>query len=183
MCIRDSAEAQNELGLLYLSGKLGTADSPAGIAWLTRAAQGGNAQARNNLATLYERGIGGVSKNLDNAGQLYSLAANQGHGPATLALARLINDGVGTKANPIKAWALATLAVERGEKEAAKLVKEINDKLDDKQRAEAVKELENIKTGKSAKKDDAKKDDAKKDGTRKDPVKPAGKETKPKTPK
>ena len=75
---------------------------------------------------------------------------------------------------------------DRNEREVKKLwprVKEINDKLDDKQRAEAVKELENIKTGKSAKKDDAKKDDAKKDGTRKDPVKPAGKETKPKTPK
>ena len=77
-------EAQNELGLLYLSGKLGIADVPAGVAWLTRAAQGGNAQAQNNLATLYERGIGGVPKNLENAGQLYSLAANQGHGPATL---------------------------------------------------------------------------------------------------
>jgi TPR repeat protein len=29
------AEAQNELGLLYLSGKLAGADSPAGVAWLT----------------------------------------------------------------------------------------------------------------------------------------------------
>ena len=171
-------EAQNELGLLYLSGKLGVADSPAGVAWLTRAAQSGNAQAQNNLATLYERGIGGVAKNLDNAGQLYSLAANQGHGAATLALARLLNEGLGTKANPVKAWALATLAVERGDKEAEKLVKEIDGKLDEKQRAEAVKELENIKTGKPAKKGDAKKDDAKKA-----PVKPAAKDPKSKAPK
>jgi TPR repeat protein len=115
-----------------------------------------------------------VPKNLENAGQLYSLAANQGHGAATLALARLVNDGIGTKSDPVKAWALATLAVERGDKEADKLVKEINGKLDDKQRAEAVKELENIKSGKPAKKDDAKKD----------PAKPAAKDaTKPKTPK
>jgi uncharacterized protein len=149
-------EAQNELGLLYLSGKLGIADSPAGVAWLTRAAQGGNAQAQNNLATLYERGIGGVQKNIENAGQLYSLAANQGHGPATLALARLLNEGIGTKPDPVKAWALATLASERGEKEADALVKEIAVKLDEKQRAEAVKELENIKSGKAApKKEDA----------------------------
>lgn len=151
-------EAQNELGLLYLSGKLGIADSPAGVAWLTRAAQGGNAQAQNNLATLYERGIGGVPKNIENAGQLYSLAANQGHGPATLALARLIYEGVGTKPDPIKAWALATLAAERGEKDADALVKEISAKLDDKQRADAAKELENIKSGKPAKKPDAKTD-------------------------
>lgn len=154
-------EAQNELGLLYLSGKLGVADTSGGVAWLTRAAQGGNAQAQNNLATLYERGIGGLQKNIENAGQLYSLAANQGHGPATLALARLINEGIGTKPDPVKAWALATLAVERGEKEADKLVKEIAVKLDEKQRAEAVKQLEDIKSGKAAKKDEGKKDDAK----------------------
>lgn len=149
-------EAQNELGLLYLSGKLGIADSPAGVAWLTRAAQAGSAQAQNNLATLYERGIGGVQKNIENAGQLYSLAANQGHGPSTLALARLIYEGIGTKPDPVKAWALATLASERGEKEADKLVKEIAVKLDEKQRAAAVKELEDIKSGK--KKDEAKPD-------------------------
>jgi TPR repeat protein len=154
-------EAQNELGLLYLSGKLGIADTPAGVAWLTRAAQGGNAQSQNNLATLYERGIGGVQKNLENAGQLYSLAANQGHGGATLALARLVNEGIGTKPDPVKAWALATLADERGEKEADKLVKEIAVKLDEKQRAAAVKELEDIKSGKAAKKDEAKPDASK----------------------
>jgi hypothetical protein len=147
------AEAQNELGLLYLSGKLGTADSPAGVAWLTRAAQGGNAQAQNNLATLYQRGIGGVPKNLENAGQLYALAANQGHGPATLTLARLIHEGAATKADPLKAWALATLAAERGEKEAAKLATEIHAKLTESQRAEAAKELETIKSGKSSNKD------------------------------
>jgi TPR repeat protein len=154
-------EAQNELGLLYLSGKLGIADAPAGIAWLTRAAQGGNAQAQNNLATLYERGVGGVPKNMENAGQLYTLAANQGHAAATLALARILNDGIGIKSDPVKAWALASLAAERGEKDAEALAKEINGKLDDKQRADAVKELENIKSGKPAKKDEAKKEPAK----------------------
>lgn len=142
-------EAQNELGLLYLSGKLAGADSAAGVAWLTRAAQGGYAQAQNNLATLYERGAAGLTQNLENAGQLYSLAANQGNGAATLALARLLNEGIGTKADPIKALALATLAEERGEENAKKLVTEISSKLDDKQKAEARKQLEDIKSGKA----------------------------------
>lgn len=142
-------EAQNELGLLYLSGKLALADPAAGAAWLTRAAQNGSAQAQNNLATLYERGAG-VAQSIENAGQLYSLAANQGHGPATLALARLILEGVGTKADPLKAWALATLADERGEKEASKMAKEIASTLDDKQMAAAKKELENLKSEKAA---------------------------------
>lgn len=141
-------EAQNELGLLYLSGKLAAADSAAGIAWLTRAAQGGYPQAQNNLATLYERGVAGVPQNIENAGQLYSLAANQGHGPATLSLARLVYGGVGTKEDPVKAWALASLAEERGVEDAKKLLTEINGKLDDKQKAEAKKVLDDLKAGK-----------------------------------
>lgn len=143
-------EAQNELGLLYLSGKLAIADAPAGVAWLTRAAQGGFAQAQNNLATLYERGAAGLPQNLENAGQLYSLAANQGNAAATLALARLITEGVGTKADPVKGWALATLAQERGDENAKKIVDEISAKLDDKQKIEAKKQLEDIKSGKTS---------------------------------
>lgn len=148
-------EAQNELGLFYLSGKLAAADGAAGVAWLTRAAQNGYAQAQNNLATLYEKGVGGVPQNIENAGQLYSLAANQGHGPATFALARLIQQGIGTKADPVKAWALATLAVERGETEAEKLVTEIAGALTEEQRVAAKKELEDMKSGKSDKPADA----------------------------
>lgn len=146
-------EAQNELGLLYLSGKLAGADGAAGVAWLTRAAQGGYAQAQNNLATLYERGAAGVTQNMENAGQLYSLAANQGHGPATLALARLLNEGIGTKADPVKAWALATLAQERGVEDAKKMLEAINPQLDDKQKAEAKKQLEEMKSGKAPEKE------------------------------
>jgi uncharacterized protein len=139
------AEAQNELGLLYLSGKLAAADGAAGIAWLTRATQGGYPQAQNNLATLYERGAAGVAQNMETAGQLYALAANQGHAAATLALARLLNEGTGTKADPVKAWAFAALAEERGAEDAKKLLDSI--KLDDLQKAEAKKQLEVMKSG------------------------------------
>ncbi|MES2656998.1 MAG: hypothetical protein V4689_00160 [Verrucomicrobiota bacterium] len=149
-------EAQNELGLFYLSGKLAVADSAGGVAWLTRAAQGGYAQAQNNLATLYERGAAGVTQNMENAGQLYALAANQGHAAATLALARLLYQGIGTKPDPVKAWALATLAQERKAEDAEKLVTEITSKLDDKQKAEGKKQLEEMKSGKADDKSAAK---------------------------
>lgn len=154
-------EAQNELGLFYLSGKLGVADAPAGVAWLTRAAQNGNASAQNNLATLYESGAGGVARNLENAGQLYTLAANQGHGPAMLALARLLSQGGGVKPDLVKAWALATLASERGVEDANKLANEIAGQLDEKQREEAHKELANIKSDKPAEPDQPKPSDNK----------------------
>jgi TPR repeat protein len=157
-------EAQNELGLFYLSGKLNAADAVAAVGWLTRAAQNGNAPAQHNLATLYENGLGGVPRNLENAGQLYTLAANQGHGPATLALARMLNQGVGVEADPVKAWALASLASERGVEEANALIKEISAKLSDEQRAAALKELADIKEGRPAAKEEPKKaDESKKD--------------------
>lgn len=141
------AEAQNEMGLLYISGNIGVADPVAGVAWLTRAAQSGYAPAQNNLATLYERGAG-VTKNLNTAGQLYSLAANQGHPAATFALARMHAQGIGTEVNPGKAWALASLAAERGDEEGKKLAEELEGKLNAGQLAAARKELESIKSGK-----------------------------------
>jgi TPR repeat protein len=140
-------EAQNELGLLYLSGRLLAADPAAAVAWMNRAAKNGHPAAQHNLATLYENGLGGLEMNLDNAGELYSLAANQGHGPATLALARMHRDGIGTIKDPVKAWALATLAEERGAEEAAELVRSIAATLTDEQRAAAAKFLSDLKSG------------------------------------
>lgn len=146
------ALAQNELGLLYLSGKLGVADVPAAASWFTLAAKGGLASAQNNLAALYERGAG-VEQSFDKAGQLYSLAAQQESGSATLALARFHAAGLGTKVNRELAWALANLAVERGEKENAEaLIKEIEKDFNKEQLAAAKKELEKIKAEQPAKK-------------------------------
>lgn len=142
-------EGQNELALLYLSGKLGVADLAAAAAWLTRAAQGGYAPAQNNLGTMYERGAG-VQQSYPNAGQLYSLAANQGNGPATLALARMHAQGLGTKEDLPKAWALATLAGEREQEEGVKLAKELDAKFTAEQKAEAQKALKEIKSDKPA---------------------------------
>ena len=116
----------------------------------TRAAQGGNAQSQFTLAGLYLEG-NGVQRNLNNAGQLYSLAANQGHGGATFALAQLHGKGIGTEANLPKAWALATLADERGDKSAKAYATELEAKFDDKQKAAAKQELADIKSGKAPK--------------------------------
>ncbi len=136
--------AQNEIGLLYISGNLGLSDPTAGVAWFTRAAKAGHAPAQNNLAALYERGMG-VPVDYNNAGQLYSLAANQGHAEATTGLARLHALGLGTDVNVPKAWALASLAVERGDESAKTLLGDLTSKLDDKQLTDARKQLEELK--------------------------------------
>ena len=142
------AIAQNELGLLYVSGNLGLSDPTAGVAWFTLAAKSGHAAAQNNLGTLYERGMG-VPVNYNNAGQLYSLAANQGHAAATAGLARLHAGGLGTDKDLPKAWALASLAVERGDNEAKTLLGDITSKLDEKQITAGKKELEELKKPKA----------------------------------
>ncbi len=137
-------EAQNELGLLYLSGRLAAADAVAGVAWLVRASQAGYAPAQNNLATLYEQGAGGVARSFENAGQLYSLAANQGHAAATLGLARILAAG---STELEKAWALAMLATERGEEGGKALADQISTGFDAARKDAAAKELKAMKAG------------------------------------
>lgn len=136
--------AQNELGLLYVSGNLGLSDPSAGVAWFTAAAKSGHAAAQNNLGTLYERGMG-VPVDYNNAGQLYSLAANQGHAAATTGLARLHAGGLGTAQDLPKAWALASLAIERGDNDAKTLLGDLTSKLGEAQLTQAKKELETLK--------------------------------------
>ena len=62
----------------------------------------------------------------------------------------MLNDGIGTKADPVKAWALATIADERGEADAKKMIVAIESRFDDKQKAAAKKELAEMKADKPA---------------------------------
>lgn len=142
------AFAQNELGIFYLSGKLGVADLSAAVSWFGRAAQANFAPAQNNLATLHERGAG-VPQDYETAIKLYTLAAQQGHADATLAIARLNAAGAGTKQNLELAWALATIADERGDKNAAAFITEVEKILTKEQLAGAKKELSRLKAPKA----------------------------------
>lgn len=138
--------AQNELGLLYLGGQMGLSDPTAAVAWLTRAAKAGHAPAQNNLAALYESGSAGLQRNMQNAGELYTLAANQGHPDAILALVRLTLQNNGDEQNLIKAWAQTSLIAEQGHEGAANMVKQIAENLNEKQLEEAKKLLKELKT-------------------------------------
>lgn len=137
--------AQNELGLFYLSGRLGVADPAAAVSWLTRAAKAGDAAAQNNLAALYEAGAAGLMVDYTNAGELYTLAANQGHVEATLALARIYSSGGPVKQDLPRAWALASLVAERGAEAAVPIRDKIAAGLDKAQRAEGEKLLKEFK--------------------------------------
>ena len=137
------AAAQNELGLIYVSGSLGAEDVSAAASWFTRAAQAGYAAAQNNLAALHERGTG-VEQSYEKAAQLYALAAQQGHAAATLALARFHAAGAATEIDRPRAWALAKIAEDRGETNAAKFIATLEKEFSEEQLAEAKKELARI---------------------------------------
>ncbi|MES2981279.1 MAG: hypothetical protein V4727_03110 [Verrucomicrobiota bacterium] len=136
--------AQNELGLFYLSGKMGVADISAAISWFGRAAQAGLAAAQNNLGALHERGAG-VPQSYENAAKLYTLAAQQGNPSATLALARFNAGGAAMSVNKPLGWALASLALEAGEKSAEVVIKDIEKNMTKEELAKAKEELARIK--------------------------------------
>ncbi|MEP4078370.1 tetratricopeptide repeat protein [Haloferula sp.] len=144
-------DVQNELGLLYLAGRLGIRDATAAAGWFRRSASGNFAPGAFNLATLHEQGVG-VPQDFDQAGRLYTLAANAGHANSTIALARIYAEGRGTKQNLPKAWALYSLAIERGVEDAKGFLTQVADHLDDDQKKEASKILREMK---AEKKDDS----------------------------
>jgi TPR repeat protein len=136
--------AQNELGLFYLSGKMGVADISAALSWFGRAAQAGLPAAQNNLGALHERGAG-VQQSYENAAKLYTMAAQQGNPSAMLALARFNAVGAAIPVNKPSAWALAQLASDAGEKAAADVIKDIEKNMTKEELAKGKEELERIK--------------------------------------
>lgn len=146
--------AQNELGLLYLSGSLGVNDPAAALSWWSAAAKAGLPAAQSNLGNLHERGVG-VPVNYQIAGQLYSRAATAGHPEATSGLARLYASGNGVERSLTKAWALATLALERGDEDVKAFLEELDGKLTVTQREEARDQLMEFKKPPSSKPNEA----------------------------
>ena len=68
---RGSAHAQNNLGVFFVNGEgvgmpYGERDFSAGVLWLRRATEQGNAAAISNLARMYMTGFG-IVKNIDEA--------------------------------------------------------------------------------------------------------------------
>lgn len=137
-------QAQNEMGLFYLSGAMGVADPSAAAGWFQRAAQSGNVIAMNNLATLYEKGYG-VAQNFSQAGQLFEASARLGNPQAATAVARLLASGAGAKKNIPQAWAWANIAVQNGDAEAKWILGEISTLASSQDLEEGKKSLETLR--------------------------------------
>jgi localization factor PodJL len=89
--------AEYELGVRYAEGRGVAPNLPEAVRWLERAANAGFAPAQFRLASMNEKGDGGLKKNLQTARRLYLAAANQGHAKSMHNLAVLHAEGVDGK--------------------------------------------------------------------------------------
>ena len=78
------AEAQYNVGWMYLNGYGLAINDSLALEWWQRAADQGHVDAIFSMAMLYSLGEGQVRKDMDRAVDLYLLAAEEGHEDARL---------------------------------------------------------------------------------------------------
>ena len=93
----------------YFEGKGLESDPVAAVGWLTRGSQAGSIEAMVLLGERFEMGDV-VGKDLNRAGQLYSSAAQRNDPTGNYKLAMLYLKGIGTKADPVRAYVLLNKA-------------------------------------------------------------------------
>jgi len=104
-----SADAMYNLAVLYYQ----TSDADRAFTLFKQAARGGDAKARNIIATMYEHGEG-VAASMAKAVQWYQQAAEQGYAPAQFNLGNLYRKGDGIAQQDSKAVGWYAKAAEQG---------------------------------------------------------------------
>jgi localization factor PodJL len=89
--------AEYEIGSRYAEGRGVPQNVADAVLWLQRAADAGFAPAQFRLASLNEKGDGGLKKDLQTARRLYLAAAGKGHAKAMHNLAVLYAEGIDGK--------------------------------------------------------------------------------------
>jgi TPR repeat protein len=87
-----NADAQDQIGLSYLSGKGVAADPAEAVRWFRMAAQKGFPDAQFNLAECYATGRG-APQDVPAANALYEKAAKHGHADAEYKMGVLLRTG------------------------------------------------------------------------------------------
>lgn len=96
--------AMNELGMRLQRGDGIEKNAITAIGWFLAGAERNDPAAATNLGLCYSRGIC-VPVNYDRAGSLYAKAGSQNYTPALFLLGGLFENGHGTEANPVLAYA------------------------------------------------------------------------------
>jgi len=109
-----NAKAQNNLALMYASGKGVEQDYGAAVRWYREAAEQGNLYAQGNLAVLYENGKG-VAQDFDQAARWHREAARGGNTRSQRQLGMFYFFGRGVRQDYVEAFAWFHLAAVGGD--------------------------------------------------------------------
>lgn len=88
---RGDAEAQYNIGWMYLNGYGLAMNDSLALEWWQRASDQGHTDARFSIAMLYSFGDGQVTKNMDRAIDYYLLAAQDGHEDANMIIRSMLS--------------------------------------------------------------------------------------------
>ena len=108
------ADAQKELGGLYLSGEGVQQDFTTSLHWYKQAAKQGHAIALYNVGVLYDKGLG-LKKDYEEAGKWYRKSADLGYSTAQYNLGIMYEYGQTVDEDPAMAMQLYLKAAEQGE--------------------------------------------------------------------
>jgi uncharacterized protein len=108
--------AQNNLAIMYRRGYGVDKDDLQAMKWYLRAANRGLAKAQYSLGLFYEKGRGGLPKNVTAAVNLYMQAAGGGYPFAQFTLANRLENGKGAERDLIEAmaWYISAAGTSRG---------------------------------------------------------------------
>lgn len=122
--VKGDTDAQNRLGVMYLSG-LGVSNNPReAFRWFEMAARAGAARAQYDLAKLYLKGEG-VARDVDRAVDWLEKAAERNHPEAQLLLATLLEKGEGLETDKVEALKWYGLASDQGVGDAVRAQKRL----------------------------------------------------------
>jgi TPR repeat protein len=109
------ANAQTELGDMYLKGVHVSQDDALALKWYQKAADQGNAEAQSQLGNMYAYSIG-VAKNSAEAASWRRKSAEQGNASAQLLLGIMYERGEGVKQDSVAAAIWIKKAAKQGDK-------------------------------------------------------------------
>lgn len=109
---KGNADAQFNLGLMYLKGQGVPLDNAQALKWFRLSAEQGNPKAQVNLGRMYARAKA-VAPSFTTAASWFRKAADQGYADGQYDLGVLYLSGVGVERNLSKAWQLFIDAAEQ----------------------------------------------------------------------
>lgn len=121
---KGDAKAQENLGLMYATGRGVAQNWVEAEKWIRKAAEQGLAEAQYNLGLLYINGQG-VPQNNAEAMKWFRKSSDQGYARAQYSLGVMYLQGLGVPKNLVQAYMWWYLAGSQGNQDAVKAINEI----------------------------------------------------------